>query len=204
MAKAQSSNKTQTNPSAQTKSQKPIPRLKLKYLNEIVPKLLPKYKNIMAIPKIAKVVVNMGVGAATQNSKLLDSAAAELALIAGQKPVITKARKSISNFKLRAGMPIGCMVTLRGDRAYYFLDKLFNIVIPRIRDFRGLSTKAFDGRGNYSLGLQEQLVFPEIRYDQVERVQGMNITIVTTAKNDADARELLSMLGLPFKRQKSS
>jgi len=186
-----------------TAPKKGIPRLKEKYLKEVAPKLkqILNYKNAMAVPKISKVMINMGVGAATQNSKLLDQAVAHLTLIAGQKPVITRARKSISNFKLRAGVPIGCCVTLRGDRAYYFLDKLFNIVIPRIRDFRGLSPKSFDGRGNYSLGLVEQLVFPEIKYDTVEKVQGMNISIVTTARTDGEARELLSLLGLPFRKQ---
>jgi large subunit ribosomal protein L5 len=185
-----------------TTAKKSIPRLKEKFIQEVTPKLKEKfsYTNPMAVPKVVKVVLNMGVGAATQNSKLLDSAVGELTQIAGQKPIITRARKSISNFKLRAGVPIGCTVTLRGDRAYFFLDKLFNIVIPRIRDFRGLSIKAFDGRGNYSMGLQEQLVFPEIRYDQVEKVQGMNITIVTSAKTDGEARELLGFLGLPFRK----
>jgi large subunit ribosomal protein L5 len=154
----------------------------------------------MRVPKVTKVVINMGVGQATQNAKLLEAATRELSMIAGQKPVVTRARKSISNFKLRAGVPIGCRVTLRGDRSYYFLDKLFTIVVPRIRDFRGLSPKAFDGRGNYSLGLQEQLVFPEINYDSVDRVQGMNITIVTTAQNDGEARELLEMMGMPFRK----
>lgn len=182
------------------KAPKLTPRLKEKYQKEIAPKLLQSYKNPMAVPKVQKVVLNMGVGAATQNTKLLDAAVNELTLIAGQKPVVTRARKSISNFKLREGVPIGCMVTLRGDRCYYFLDKLFNIVIPRIRDFRGLSIKAFDGRGNYSMGLQEQLVFPEIKYDSVEKVQGMNITIVTSARTDGEARELLALLGLPFRK----
>lgn len=185
-----------------TTQKKSIPRLKEKYLKEVAPKLkdVLNKSNPMAIPRISKVVLNMGVGAATQNSKLLDQSVAELQIIAGQKPIITRARKSISNFKLRAGVPIGCCVTLRGDRAYYFLDKLFNIVVPRIRDFRGLSPKAFDGRGNYSLGLQEQLVFPEIKYDSVEKVQGMNITIVTTAKTDGEARELLALMGMPFRK----
>lgn len=185
-----------------TTQKKSIPRLKEKFLKEVAPKLMTvlNKENSMAIPRISKVVLNMGVGAATQNSKLLDHSVIELQQIAGQKPVITRARKSISNFKLRAGVPIGCCVTLRGDRAYFFLDKLFNIVIPRIRDFRGLSPKAFDGRGNYSLGLQEQLVFPEIKYDSVEKVQGMNITIVTTAKTDGEARELLALLGMPFRK----
>ena len=179
---------------------KSLPRLKEKYLKEIAPKLVSKFGNPMRVPKVTKVVINMGVGQATQNAKLLEAATRELSMIAGQKPVVTRARKSISNFKLRAGVPIGCRVTLRGDRSYYFLDKLFTIVVPRIRDFRGLSPKAFDGRGNYSLGLQEQLVFPEIHYDSVDRVQGMNITIVTTAENDGEARELLEMMGMPFRK----
>lgn len=189
-----------------TLQKKTLPRLKEKYLKEVTPKLkeVLGYKNPMAIPRIVKVVLNMGVGAATQNAKLLDTAVGELTQIAGQKPIVTRARKSISNFKLRAGVPIGCTVTLRGDRAYFFLDKLFNIVAPRIRDFRGLSPKSFDGRGNYSLGLQEQLVFPEIKYDSVEKVQGMNITIVTTAKTDAEARELLTLMGMPFRRPQKS
>lgn len=179
---------------------KSLPRLKEKYLKEIAPKLVSKFGNPMRVPKVTKVVINMGVGQATQNAKLLEAATRELSMIAGQKPVVTRARKSISNFKLRAGVPIGCRVTLRGDRSYYFLDKLFTIVVPRIRDFRGLSPKAFDGRGNYSLGLQEQLVFPEINYDSVDRVQGMNITIVTTAQNHGEARELLEMMGMPFRK----
>ncbi|MDN5278054.1 MAG: large subunit ribosomal protein [Clostridiales bacterium] len=189
--------KTETAPKKGTKS---LPRLKEKYLKEIAPKLVSKFGNPMRVPKVTKVVINMGVGQATQNAKLLEAASRELTTIAGQKPVITRAKKSISNFKLRAGVPIGCRVTLRGDMSYYFLDKLFTIVVPRIRDFRGLSPKAFDGRGNYSLGLQEQLVFPEINYDSVEKVQGMNITIVTTAKNDGEAKELLEMMGMPFRK----
>jgi large subunit ribosomal protein L5 len=179
---------------------KSLPRLKEKYLKEVAPKLLSKYGNPMRVPKITKVVINMGVGQATQNAKLLEAATKDLTIISGQKPVTTKAKKSISNFKLRAGVPIGCRVTLRGNRCFYFLDKLFTIVVPRIRDFRGLSQKAFDGRGNYSLGLQEQLVFPEIVFDQVEKVQGMNITIVTTAHNDGEAYELLENLGMPFRK----
>jgi large subunit ribosomal protein L5 len=182
------------------KGPKSLPRLKEKYLKVVAPKLVSKYGNPMRVPRIEKIVINMGVGQATQNAKLLEAATRELTTIAGQKPVTTRAKKSISNFKLRAGVPIGCMVTLRGDRCFYFLDKLFTIVVPRIRDFRGLSQKAFDGRGNYSLGLQEQLVFPEIKYDQVEKVQGMNITIVTSARNDSEAYELLEELGMPFRR----
>lgn len=185
---------------SETKRPKSLPRLKEKYLNELAPKLASKYGNPMRVPKVTKVVINMGVGAATQNAKLLEAATNELAIISGQKPVITKAKKSISNFKLREGMPIGCRVTLRGNRCYYFLDRLFTVVIPRIRDFRGLSPRAFDGRGNYSMGLQEQLVFPEISYDSVQKVQGMNITIVTTSKNDKEAKELLEMMGMPFRK----
>lgn len=179
---------------------KSLPRLKEKYLKELAPKLVSKYGNPMRVPKVTKVVINMGVGAATQNAKLLEAATRDLTIVSGQKPVVTRAKKSISNFKLRAGVPIGCRVTLRGDRCFYFLDKLFTIVIPRIRDFRGLSPKAFDGRGNYSLGLQEQLVFPEINYDSVDKIQGMNITIVTTSQNDQEAKELLEMMGMPFRK----
>ena len=192
--------KTEKAAPAKNNGPKSLPRLKEKYLKEVAPKLLSKYCNPMRVPKITKVVINMGVGQATQNAKLLEAATKDLTTISGQKPVTTKAKKSISNFKLRAGVPIGCRVTLRGNRCFYFLDKLFTIVVPRIRDFRGLSTKAFDGRGNYSLGLQEQLVFPEIVFDQVEKVQGMNITIVTTAHNDGEAFELLENLGMPFRK----
>ena len=192
--------KTEKAAPAKNNGPKSLPRLKEKYLKEVAPKLLSKYGNPMRVPKITKVVINMGVGQATQNAKLLEAATKDLTTISGQKPVTTKAKKSISNFKLRAGVPIGCRVTLRGNRCFYFLDKLFTIVVPRIRDFRGLSQKAFDGRGNYSLGLQEQLVFPEIVFDQVEKVQGMNITIVTTAHNDGEAYELLESLGMPFRK----
>ena len=192
--------KTEKAAPAKNNGPKSLPRLKEKYLKEVAPKLLSKYGNPMRVPKITKVVINMGVGQATQNAKLLEAATKDLTIIAGQKPVTTKAKKSISHFKLRAGVPIGCRVTLRGNRCFYFLDKLFTIVVPRIRDFRGLSQKAFDGRGNYSLGLQEQLVFPEIVFDQVEKVQGMNITIVTTARNDGEAYELLESLGMPFRK----
>ena len=175
-------------------------RLKEKYLNEVTPALLQKfnYKSVMQVPKIEKVVINMGVGDAAGNAKLLDAAAEEMQTIAGQKPVITKAKKSIAGFKLREGMPIGVKVTLRGDRMYYFLDKLFNIALPRVRDFRGVSSKAFDGRGNYTLGLKEQLIFPEIEYDKVDKVRGMDIVIVTTAKTDEESRELLAQMGMPF------
>ena len=156
------------------------------------------YKNVNEIPKIEKVVINMGIGEAVANSKALDSAVADLTLIAGQRPVITKAKKSIAAFKLRQGMPIGTKVTLRGDRMYYFLDKLMNIALPRVRDFRGVNPTAFDGRGNYALGMKEQLIFPEIEYDKVDKVRGMDIIIVTTAKTDEEARELLRLLGMPF------
>lgn len=175
-------------------------RMKDRYLNEITPALMQKfnYTTVMQVPKIEKVVINMGVGEATANSKVLDVAVAELQLIAGQKPVITRAKKSIAGFKLRENMPIGAKVTLRGERMYYFLDKLFNITLPRVRDFRGVSNKAFDGRGNYTLGLKEQVIFPEIEYDKVDKVRGMDIVIVTTAKTDEESRELLTQLGMPF------
>ncbi|HEU5400268.1 MAG TPA: 50S ribosomal protein L5 [Terriglobales bacterium] len=156
-------------------------------------------KNVMAVPKLEKVVVNMGVGEATQNAKVLDPAVAELQQITGQKPVITKAKKSIAAFKVREGMPIGAMVTLRGDRMYEFLDRLMNVALPRVRDFRGVSTKSFDGRGNYTLGLHDQLIFPEIDYAKVEKLKGMNVTIVTTAKSDDHARALLKQIGMPFR-----
>jgi len=175
-------------------------RMKDRYLNEITPALMQKfnYTTVMQVPKIEKVVINMGVGEAVANSKVLDTAVAELQLIAGQKPVITRAKKSIAGFKLRENMPIGAKVTLRGERMYYFLDKLFNITLPRVRDFRGVSAKAFDGRGNYTLGLKEQVIFPEIEYDKVDKVRGMDIVIVTTAKTDEESRELLTQLGMPF------
>jgi large subunit ribosomal protein L5 len=176
-------------------------RLKDKYRDEVVPELQKQfsYSSPMAIPKIAKVHVNLGLGEAIQNAKLLDAAAKELGRITGQKPVITKARKSIANFKLRQGMPIGCAVTLRGDRMYEFLDRLISIAMPRIRDFRGVSPKSFDGRGNYTLGLKEQTIFPEIDYSKVDNVKGMNITIVTTARNDSEALSLLRGMGMPFR-----
>lgn len=179
------------------------PRLKERYAKEIVPALTKefKYRNAMAVPRLRKVVVNMGLGEAIQNAKLLDSASAELALITGQKPVITRARKSIANFKLRKSMPIGAMVTLRGDRMYEFVDRLLNVVLPRVRDFRGLSTRAFDGRGNYTLGLRDQLVFPEIDYSKVDKVKGMNISIVTDAGSDAEAMGLLRHMGMPFRQE---
>lgn len=175
-------------------------RMKERFLNDIKPALMQKfnYTTVMQVPKIEKVVINMGMGEAVQNSKVLDSAVEELRLITGQKPVITKAKKSIAGFKLREGMPIGVKVTLRGERMYYFLDKLFNVALPRVRDFRGVSTKAFDGRGNYTLGLKEQLIFPEIEYDKIDKTRGMDIVIVTTAGSDEEARELLTQMGMPF------
>lgn len=176
-------------------------RLKEKYLNEVRPALRAKfeYDNVMEIPRVEKVVLNMGVGKAIGNSKLLDAAAKDLATIAGQKPVITRAKKSVSNFKLREGMAIGAKVTLRGDRMYEFLDKFMNINLPRVRDFRGVSPKSFDGRGNYTLGVKEQLIFPEIDYDKVEQIQGLDVTIVTSARTDEEAKELLAQLGMPFR-----
>ncbi len=175
-------------------------RLQEKYLSEVVPALQDKfqYKNVMQIPKLEKVVINMGCGEAVSNSKVLEGAVADMTEIAGQKPVITKAKKSIANFKVRQGMPLGAKVTLRGDRMYYFLDKLMNLALPRVRDFRGVSGTAFDGRGNYALGLKEQLIFPEIEYDKIDKVRGMDIIVVTTAKTDEEARELLKLLGMPF------
>lgn len=177
-----------------------VPRLKEKYDKEVASAMMQKfgYKSPMQIPKLEKVVLNMGVGDARENPKALDSAAGDMTLIAGQKPVITKAKKSIANFKVRQGMSIGCKVTLRGSRMYEFVDKLFNIALPRVRDFRGVSDKAFDGRGNYSMGVREQLIFPEIEYDKIDKVRGMDIIFVTTAKTDEEARELLRLLGMPF------
>lgn len=177
-------------------------RLQELYRREIVPALMNKfnYSSIMEVPKIEKIVVNMGVGDAKENPKFLENAVEELSLITGQKPVITRARKAIAGFKIRAGMPIGTMVTLRGERMYHFLDRLLNIALPRVRDFRGVSPKAFDGRGNYTLGLKEQLIFPEINYDKVEKVRGMDIVIVTTAKTDEEGRELLKGFGVPFRQ----
>ena len=172
------------------------------YNNECVPALREEfgYKNVMEIPQIKKIVLNMGLGEAVQNPKIVEGAAEELTRIAGQKAIITKAKKSIATFKLRAGMPIGCCVTLRGDKMYEFFSKLVNIALPRVRDFRGLSPKGFDGRGNYSMGIQEEIIFPEIDYDKIDKIKGLNITIVTTAKTDAESVSLLRMLGLPFKK----
>ena len=176
-------------------------RLKEVYQEKVVPALIKRfsYKNGMEVPRLAKIVINMGLGEAIQNVKILDSAAQELGQITGQKPVITKAKKSIAQFKLRTGMPIGCMVTLRKERMYEFFSRLVNIALPRVRDFKGLSGKSFDGRGNYALGIREQLIFPEIHYDKVDKVKGMNIVIVTTAKTDEEAKELLKLLGMPFR-----
>jgi large subunit ribosomal protein L5 len=177
-----------------------IPRLREKYEKEAIPALKEKfnYTNVMQVPKIEKIIINMGVGDAKENSKMLDAAVNDMTIIAGQKPVVTRAKKSISNFKIRQGMAIGCKVTLRGTRMYEFADKLINIALPRVRDFKGVSSTAFDGRGNYSLGVKEQLIFPEIDYDKVEKVRGMDIIFVTTAKTDEEARELLKLLGMPF------
>ena len=176
-------------------------RLRMRYFEQIRPALMKELNltNPMAAPRLEKVTVNMGVGEATQNAKILDPAVAELAQITGQKPIVTKAKKSIAAFKVREGMPIGAMVTLRGDRMYEFLDRLMNVARPRVRDFRGVSTKSFDGRGNYTLGVRDQLIFPEIDYSKVEKMKGMNITIVTTAKTDDEARALLRQMGMPFR-----
>lgn len=178
-----------------------MPRLKDKYRNDVVPAMLKKfgYKNIMQVPRLEKVVVSMGVGEAIQNSKAIDFAVNDLMTITGQKPVTTKAKKSIAAFKLRAGMTIGAKVTLRGERMYEFVDKFFNIALPRVRDFRGISPKSFDGRGNYSIGIREQLIFPEIEYDKIDKIRGMDIIFVTTAKTDEEARELLGLMGMPFR-----
>lgn len=175
-------------------------RLKDKYTNEVIPALMAKYsyKNIMQVPKIEKVVINMGLGEARENPKAIEAASNDLSLITGQKPLVTRAKKSIANFKIRSGMPIGIKVTLRGERMYEFIDKLFNVALPRVRDFRGLPSKSFDGRGNYSFGVREQLIFPEIEYDKVDKVRGMDIIFVTTAKNDEEAKTLLELMGLPF------
>ena len=179
----------------------PTPRLATHYKEKVVPDLIQKfgYKSVMQVPRLRKITLNMGVGETTTDKKILDNAVADMAKIAGQKPVITKARRSVANFKVRAGYPIGCMVTLRGARMYEFLDRLVNIAIPRIRDFRGVSNRAFDGRGNYSLGVKEQIIFPEIEYDKIDALRGMNIAITTTAKTDDEARALLQAFRFPFK-----
>ena len=172
------------------------------YENQIVDAMMKKfsYKNKMEVPKIEKIVINMGLGEAKENAKAIENAAADLAIIAGQKPIVTKAKKSIAAFKLRAGMPIGCKVTLRGEKMYSFANRLINLALPRVRDFRGVSANSFDGRGNYTLGVKEQLMFPEIRYDKIDKIRGMDIVFVTTAKTDEEARELLRLFGMPFKK----
>jgi large subunit ribosomal protein L5 len=176
-------------------------RLKENYLKQVVPAMVEEfhYKNPNQVPKLSKIVVNMGLGQAISNIKIIDNAVAEMTQITGQKPVVTRARKSIATYKLRKGMPIGAMVTLRGNRMYEFFDRLVNVALPRVRDFRGLSRKAFDGRGNYSMGVREQIIFPEINYDKIERIQGLNVTIGTTARTDEEARRLLQLLGMPFR-----
>ena len=176
-------------------------RLKEKYQQEVVPAMTEKfgYKNVMQLPKVEKVIINMGVGEAVGNPKALDAAVTDLAAIAGQKPQLTRAKKSLAAWKLREGMPIGCKVTLRGTRMYQFLDKFMNVALPRVRDFRGVSEKAFDGRGNYAVGLREQLIFPEIDYDKIDKIRGMNIVIVTSADTDEEAKELLRLMGMPFR-----
>lgn len=175
-------------------------RLQEKYMKEVAPALMEKfgYKNVMEIPKLDKIVINMGIGDARENPKGLEKAVEEMEIISGQKPVITRARKSVANFKLREGMPIGCKVTLRGEKMYEFVDRLINLALPRVRDFRGVNPNAFDGRGNYALGIKEQLIFPEIEYDKVDKVRGMDIIFVTTAKTDEEARELLTQFNMPF------
>lgn len=180
-----------------------IPRLKERYNKDVISAMMKAfgYENVMQVPRLEKVVINMGIGDAKDNLKLLDSAMEELAIITGQKAVVTKAKKSVAAFKLREGMKIGTKVTLRGNRMFEFLDRLFNIALPRVRDFRGVAAKSFDGRGNYALGIKEQLIFPEINYDKVDKIRGMDIIIVTTAKNDEEARELLTSLGMPFAKQ---
>jgi large subunit ribosomal protein L5 len=187
---------------ASEKAEKFTSRMQDFYRQECVPKMMQefRYKSSMQVPKLTKIVVNLGMGEAIQNIKLLDSASVELTAITGQKPVITRAKKSIAAFKLREGMPIGCMVTLRRGRMYDFFDKLVNVVLPRVRDFRGLSGKSFDGRGNYTLGIKEQIIFPEIDYDKIDKVKGMNITIVTNAPTDEEGRQLLALMGLPFRK----
>ena len=177
-------------------------RLKEQYTNEIMEAMMKKfgYKNIMQVPKLEKIVINMGVGEAKENKKLLDAAVADMETISGQKAIVTKARKSVANFKLREGMPIGCKVTLRGERMYEFADRLINLALPRVRDFRGVSQNSFDGRGNYALGIKEQLIFPEIEYDKVDKVRGMDVIFVTTANTDEEARELLTLFGMPFNK----
>ena len=201
-AKGQEKQEEQRAPEVARHSAKETPRLKTRFAKEVAPALMKEFdfKNPTAVPHLHKIVVNMGVGEATQNAKVLDPAVAELGQITGQKPVVTRAKKSIAAFKVREGQAIGAMVTLRGDRMYEFFDRLVNIVLPRVRDFRGVSTKSFDGRGNYTLGLHDQLIFPEIDYAKVDKLKGMNVTIVTTAQSDDQARTLLRHLGMPFRQ----
>ncbi|PYS39959.1 MAG: 50S ribosomal protein L5 [Acidobacteria bacterium] len=191
-------------PTKAAKPAKPLepPRLRVRYAKEIIPAMMKhfNYKNVMAVPKLEKIVINMGLGEAIANAKILDVATDELGRVSGQRPIITRAKKSIANFKLRQNMPIGAAVTLRGDRMFEFLDRLTSVVLPRVRDFRGVSTKSFDGRGNYTLGLRDQLIFPEISYEKVDKIRGMNVTIVTTARSDDEARELLKQFGMPFRQ----
>lgn len=206
--KAEAKGKAEAPPKAEAEVKKAPPAEKLQarlreyYRTECVPRMMQefRYHSPMQVPRLEKIVINLGLGEAIQNIKLLETAQNELAAISGQKPVVTKAKKSIAAFKLREGMPIGCMVTLRQDRMYFFLDKLVNVVLPRVRDFRGVSEKSFDGRGNYTLGVKEQIIFPEIDYDKIDKVKGMNITIVTTARTDEEGKFLLSLLGMPFRR----
>ncbi|RQD77439.1 MAG: 50S ribosomal protein L5 [Candidatus Syntrophonatronum acetioxidans] len=177
--------------------------LKEKYADEVSKEMMQKfnYENVHQVPRLEKIVINMGVGEAKENPKILDAAVRDLSTITGQRPVITKAKKSVASFKVREGMSIGCKLTLRGERMYHFLDKLINVALPRVRDFRGVSPQSFDGRGNYTLGIKEQLIFPEINYDDIEKVMGMDVTIVTTAETDEEARELLRLMGMPFRNQ---
>jgi len=179
-----------------------MPRLKDKYFEQVIPEMMKKfkYKSVMAVPRLKKVVINMGLGSSIKDSKIMDEAVKELAIISGQKPIITRAKKSISNFGVRKGMPVGCKVTLRNDRMYDFLDKFINVAIARIRDFRGVPSDSFDGRGNYTIGIKEQLIFPEIDFDQATNTLGMNVTIITNAKNDEEGRALLEYMGMPFKK----
>ncbi|WP_102399157.1 50S ribosomal protein L5 [Haloimpatiens massiliensis] len=176
------------------------PRLQEKYIKEVVPALMEKfgYKNVMEVPRLEKIIINMGIGEAKDNPKVLEAAVGDLKLISGQQPIITKARNSVANFKIRQNMPIGCKVTLRKNKMYEFADKLINVALPRVRDFRGVSSKSFDGRGNYALGIKEQLIFPEVEYDKIDKVRGMDVVFVTDAKTDEEARELLRFLGMPF------
>lgn len=203
----QKKEKTEAAPETVAKAAKPKgpsepSRMRVRYSKEVVPALMKhfKYTNIMAVPKLEKIVINMGLGEAIANAKIMDVAVDELGRISGQRAVITRAKKSIANFKLRQNMPIGAAVTLRGDRMYEFLDRLVSVVLPRVRDFRGVSTRSFDGRGNYTMGLRDQLIFPEISYEKVDKIRGMNVTIVTTARSDDEARELLKQLGMPFRQ----